>query len=88
MNISFSKSFEKQLDSIPATVLKKGVNSAIKSIIEASKITQIPNIKKMKGHKKAYRIRVGDYRIGLFVEQGSVLVATLAHRKDIYKKFP
>jgi len=42
----------------------------------------------MKGHHYAYRIRVGDYRIGLFFENGLTTFAYLAHRKDIYNRFP
>ena len=42
----------------------------------------------MKGFKNFYRIRVGDYRIGISLERGVVTFLAFAHRKDIYKKFP
>jgi mRNA interferase RelE/StbE len=42
----------------------------------------------LKGHKFAYRIKIGDYRIGIFVESKVVEMARFEHRKDIYKVFP
>ncbi len=38
--------------------------------------------------KFAYRIKIGDYRIGIFVESKVVEMARFVHRKDIYKVFP
>jgi len=46
------------------------------------------NLKKLKGFKTAYRIRVGDYRIGLFISNDTVEFARVVHQKDIYKVFP
>ncbi|MGH2412635.1 MAG: type II toxin-antitoxin system RelE family toxin, partial [Microcystaceae cyanobacterium] len=36
----------------------------------------------------AYRIRLGDYRIGLFIEGKTVTFARVLHRKEIYRYFP
>jgi len=35
----------------------------------------------------SWGIRIGDYWIGLFFEEGLIIFAYLAHRKDIYNKF-
>lgn len=51
-------------------------------------LDEIPNIKKLKGHKSAYRIRIGDYRLGFFFENTTIIFARFVHRKDIYKIFP
>jgi len=88
MNLEFSNSFEKQLNGILDAPLKKGIASAIHHIQEAKTTKDIPHIKKLKGHKSAYRIKIGDYRLGFYVEKGNALISTIAHRKDIYKKFP
>ncbi len=45
------------------------------------------NIKKLKGYKDGFRMRVGNYRV-LFVkndENKTVKVYSIGHRKDIYK---
>ena len=50
------------------------------STIEISNhLNEISGIKKLKGHKSAYRIRIGDYRIGLFYEKNHVELARIVH---------
>ena len=51
-------------------------------------LERIPNTKKLKGHKTAYRARIGDYRLGFFFENSTLTLARFVHRKDIYKLFP
>lgn len=43
---------------------------------------------KLEGYKIAYRIKLGDYRIGVFIEDETIEFVRFVHRKDIYKKFP
>ena len=51
-------------------------------------IKAIKNIKKLKGHHDFYRIRIGDYRIGLESKNKTIELIRFLHRKDIYKYFP
>ena len=51
-------------------------------------IADIPNIKKLSGFKYHYRVRIGDYRIGIMIINDEVLFERFLHRKDIYKRFP
>lgn len=37
-----------------------------------SSVDEIKNLKKLKGADNAYRIRVGDYRIGLFIDDETI----------------
>lgn len=48
----------------------------------------MPNLKKMSGASGFYRIRMGDYRIGVAVEAGVVEFVRVLHRRDIYRYFP
>ena len=48
----------------------------------------IVNLKKLKGDDNAYRLRVGDYRIGFYFDGDTVTFARVLHRKDIYRYFP
>jgi mRNA interferase RelE/StbE len=48
----------------------------------------LPTLKKLHGHSTAYRIRLGDYRIGLFVEENVVILVRCLHRREIYRHFP
>ncbi len=41
----------------------------------------------MTGYKTAYRIKMEDYRIGLFYERGIIDLKTVMHRRDITNTF-
>jgi len=88
MTVEFSKSFSKDLDKISSSTVKNQIKQVIVALEKAEKLQDIPGTKKLKGHRNAYRIRMGDYRLGLFLEIYTVLLASFLHRKDIYKIFP
>lgn len=58
------------------------------NIESAKSLSDIPQTKKLKGHKSAYRVRIADYRVGIFVEGHKATFARVVHRKDIYSVFP
>ena len=51
-------------------------------------LQEIGDIKKLKGGDRYYRIRVGDYRMGLILDNDTVVFVRFLHRKDLYKYFP
>ena len=88
MEVAFTKAFSKQIDTISNEALKMKLSQTVRNVMQANTLREIANLKKMKGYSIAYRIRIGDYRIGLFIEGQIVTFAYLAHRKDIYSRFP
>lgn len=88
MNVEFLSKFSRDIDRIPSRAIKHAVLKIITEVEDAESLIGFPNLKKLSGHKAAYRIRVGDYRIGIFVEGSTVVFARVVHRKDIYKLFP
>lgn len=88
MNVQFRKLFLKELDKIRDKRLKDAVFASILNVEQAQNLSQVKNLKKLTGFESHYRIRVGDYRIGVKVEGGVVHFAAFSHRKDIYKRFP
>ena len=45
-------------------------------------------LEKLKSYKTFYRIRAGDYRIGIEIVNDKIIFTRFLHRKDIYKYFP
>ena len=88
MLVDFTKHFSKRLDHLHDEALRGKLRKIVSTVMTASTDRDIPNLKKLKGHSSAYRIRLGDYRIGLFIENNRVIFAALEHRKDIYNRFP
>jgi mRNA interferase RelE/StbE len=42
----------------------------------------------MTSHPGCFRLRVGSYRLGLFVEGDQVELVRCLHRREIYRFFP
>jgi mRNA interferase RelE/StbE len=82
-------SFIKDLKKLKKTPVYSQIRStALEKIPQCQKLTEISNLKKIKGANNAYRIRVGDYRIGVFIENETVTFSRVLHRKEVYRYFP
>ncbi len=88
MNVEFRKSFEKDLRKIRDETLLQRIQAAIEEVENAENIGEISNLKKLKADGDYYRIRVGDYRIGLTIVDDVIIFIRTLQRKDIYRYFP
>ncbi len=88
MEVVFLAKFNKDLDKIEDSQIKMKVIDIIEEIELSEKLSDLVNVKKLSGFKIAYRIKLGDYRIGFFFDNGIIEFARFVHRKDIYKVFP
>ncbi len=88
MEINIKRSFSKDIDKIHDKKLPALVVEIIDQIEHCHSIQEIKHIKKIKGTMNNYRIRIGDYRMGLFIENKVVYFVRFLHRKEIYKYFP
>jgi mRNA interferase RelE/StbE len=88
MKVIFLNSFKKDLIKISNVKLKAQIKAVIVAVESAESLAALPNVKKIQGYPAAYRIRIGDYRLGLYLENGQIEMARLVKRNDIYKVFP
>jgi mRNA interferase RelE/StbE len=88
MKVEFLSKFSKDIDKISTKSTKKRVIQLIQQLEQTSDLNEIRSIKKLVGFSNAYRIRLGDFRVGLFLDNDVVTLARILHRKDIYKLFP
>ena len=63
-------------------------NFCFTGLYSYNNIFEIRNLKKITGHKNYYRLRLGDFRIGLKLENNTIYLMRVLHRKEIYKYFP
>ncbi|MBA4379291.1 MAG: plasmid stabilization protein [Anaerolinea sp.] len=84
----FEKSFWRDLKKIKDKRLLKQVQEAIDQVKSAASINDVTDLGKMQGFDTYYRIRVGDYRIGVEILKGQVIFVCFLNRKDIYRYFP
>ena len=88
MKSRFDKTYTRDLTSIVDKTLKQKVKQAVLTVENATTMREIPSLKKLKGYKIHYRIRVGKYRIGITIEGDLVTFVRCLPRKNFYQKFP
>lgn len=89
MKILIEKSFTKDVDKIKNEKLLQNLSNIITELENSKSLREISYIKKIKGYKTFFRIRIGDYRLGIEEIQGKGLcLIRFLHRKDIYRYFP
>ncbi|ATG89582.1 type II toxin-antitoxin system RelE family toxin [Methylomonas koyamae] len=88
MQIEYRKKFLKQLAELPASIRPKIEQFVFEDLIKANSVFELGKVEKMQGYDGFYKVRFGDYRVGLIIKDDLVAVATVMHRKEIYKFFP
>ncbi len=88
MKLEFRVSFAKDLKSIRDKALLKRLRETIEEAERAKSPSEISNLKKLKGRGDYYRIRIGDYRLGITLAGNILVFVRFLNRKDIYKYFP
>ena len=89
MQTKLTHSFVKDLRSLPLPV-KKRVLETIEACKIAESVADIPNRKSLyaKKNHNFFRIRVGDYRVGVQIIGDVLTFEMVGVRGDFYKKYP
>ena len=88
MQIEITRKFQKQIDDCKDKRIKLKVLGIIQAVIMSEHMNGFTNLKKLTGYKNSFRIRLGNYRIGILIDNKTVIFAAFDHRSDIYKYFP
>ena len=91
MRVLFTKSFAKDLRKHKKNKeLLDQIHRVVESVEQADAVSELTNLKQLKAEGRYYRIRVGDYRIGITIDSDQVMVTFIRvlHRKEIYRFFP
>ncbi len=88
MRIDVQRSFEKDISKLNDKSLARKVLALIQSLETCDSLADVPNLKKLNAKGNYYRIRVGDYRMGLKLEKNVIVLLRFLDRKAMYKYFP
>ncbi len=89
MKIEYLPSFVKDLKALKSTPVFESIKALVfEEIPNTSSFDDLANLKKLKGYENAYRIRLGDYRIGFVFDGETVIFYRVLHRKEFYRYFP
>ena len=87
--VEYTKRFLKDLADLPAEIQER-VEPIVFQELESENPFDLGYLEKMKGYPDKYKIRLGDYRIGITLDKQTktLICQRIGHRKDIYKIFP
>ena len=87
--LEYTKRFLKELAALPVEIQNR-VEPIVFQELESENPFELGYLQKLRCYSDKYKIRVGDYRIGITVEQetNTLICERIAHRKDIYRIFP
>ncbi|HBJ83184.1 MAG TPA: plasmid stabilization protein [Verrucomicrobiales bacterium] len=88
MKAQVIRSFEKDVRSIRDKKLKVRLGETLAQIAMAKELAELSDVVPMSGHPGFYRIRIGEYRLGFYIQADTLILARFLHRREIYRFFP
>ena len=82
-NVFFSKHAIATLDTLPKNIAQRIVK---KVEFYATIDNPLLFARSLQGSDGDYRFRVGDYRVIFSVQQGTIFVSAIGHRREVYLK--
>ena len=88
MELDPSPAFNRDLRRVRDRRLQQRIARKIEGLEAASTISEVSGVQPVTGLGSHYRIRIGDYRLGIALEGSVVMLVRFLHRGEIYRHFP
>ena len=88
MKVESSSQFLVDLQSLKDKKLKQRVFDKIEYLEAIKSLAAIGDLKKLKGFRNAYRLRIGEYRLGFLLIGDIIVLSRFLSRQLIYRYFP
>lgn len=88
MEIRYRTSFGRDIRRERNSDLRRRVERTVEQVARAPSVASVPGLAGMQGYPNHYRIRIGDYRLGVVVDGDTAILVRFLHRRDIYRYFP
>lgn len=87
--VEYTRKFLKELAALPVEIQSR-IEPIVFEALESIDPFELGYLEKMKGYPDKYKIRIGDYRVGITLNKKShtIICERIAHRRDIYRIFP
>ncbi len=88
MNVQYRQLFLKDLKKLKnAEIYDRVYELAFTTLPSADNLQDLMNVKAMVGYADHYRIRLGDYRVGIIRQGDSLEMMRVLHRRELYRYF-
>jgi len=89
VEVQYRQSFLRDLKKLKRQlVYDRVLELAFTTLPAVDRLSDVTGVEAMRGYPNRYRVRVGDYRVGIEVHGNSVEVMRVLHRREFYRYFP
>ena len=89
MKLDSSPGFNRDLRRVRNSALRRRIHRRLSELEAASTLPEISGISRVRSASGIhYRIRIGDYRLGITIEDDVVILRRFLHRGEFYSHFP
>jgi mRNA interferase RelE/StbE len=88
LKVEFKSSFARDLRKLRNEGVQARIQQLIELVERSPSLDAVPGVRRLQASGEYYRIRVGDYRVGIAIVDGGVVFVRCLHRRDIYRYFP
>ena len=88
MEIRFHRRFDRDLSRTGDAATSRRVERVIEELRAAPNITEVIGVRRLRTPGQHYRIRIGDYRVGITMDGDVAVLRRFLPRRDFYRYFP
>jgi len=89
MEVLYRKTFLKDMKKLKnRPAYDRVFQLAFYDLPKSEALQDLAGLRPMKGYPNRYRIRIGNYRVGIESSGNKVELIRVLHRRDVYRYFP
>ena len=88
MTVESTRLFRRDVRGIGSAQIRRRLDQVIQELIEADNITEVTGVRRLRAEGQHYRIRIGDYRLGITMDGETAVLRRFLPRGEIYRYFP
>ena len=88
MDVERTSAFNRDLRRLRSAATQRQLERVISELTASSNLMDLANVRRLRAHDRHYRIRVGDYRLGITIAGNAVTLRRFLHRSEFYRYFP
>lgn len=88
MEVRFDARFSRDIRRMRSPQDIRRLRRKIEELEAAPDLSSVSNVVRMEGWENRYRIRIGDYRLGIELDGEAAILQRFGHRREFYRGFP
>ncbi len=87
MTLGFRESFHRDLQNLQGQYVLRGLKLTIRQLEAAQSFVDIGNLRPLNDRKKYFAISLGNYRLGLKLENNTAILVRVLHYRELMRYY-